>query len=176
MTNAIPHLQPHVPGSPRTETSAYRFPPARPCAPSAADCTDEDLYAIVGDALRNGHDLYALLGSSEHVRAILELVQRLDLAHRDAVERAESAERALAVAGYQFAAYRGIAEAQLAAARERIRWLVAEHAKVSGENVGLRHKIAGTTPAAELDAAETLRFTAAEDEDTVVVDVDGGGR
>lgn len=173
MTTAIPTV---VPGSPRTETSVYRFPPARPCAPPAADCTDEDLFAIVGDALRNGHDLYALLGSRDHVRAILELVQRLDIAHRDAVERAEDAERALVITGTQFAAYRGIVEAQLAAARERIRWLVGEHAKVSGENVGLRHRLAGTTPGAEQDAAETLRFSAAEDEDTVVVDVDGGGR
>ena len=118
--NAIPRL---TDGAPRTETVAYRFPPVRPCAPPADECSDEDLFTIVADALRNGHDLYALLGSRDHVRAILDLVQRLDLAHRDALE-------------------------ELAAERRVRGELIDQHAQLSRENVKLRHQLAGTTPVA----------------------------
>lgn len=77
--NAIPRLVDDVPGAPRTETQLYRFQPGRPCAPPARECTDADLRQLIADALGNHSDLFALLGSPDHVRRILTFAKRIDL-------------------------------------------------------------------------------------------------
>lgn len=146
----LPQLYPEVPGAPRVETQQYRFPPARPHAPAAADCTEDDLLELAADALRNDADLWALLGSREHVRRICELVERQYLAVRDSAALAETLASQLEIA-------RGVGrtlETRLDAARdyaltetaERNR-LAALHDRISQENVYLRHQLAGTTPA-----------------------------
>ncbi len=161
--NAIPRLL----DTPRTETQLYRFPPARPCAPPAEQCTDADLRRLLGESLANHSDLLALLGSPDHVRRILAFAE-----HTTAEligERMESV---------RLARLHAELSRQMSEVLRLYRALVAE-------NIELRRRLTLDTEfdraaraltgqcAADLDAdlaEQTLRFPMQFDDDTVVVD------
>lgn len=145
--SSIPILIPDAPGVSRVETQAYRFPPARPCAPSAEQCADGDLRRIVTDALANLSDLFALAGSPEHLRRVLELAQR---SHAELVAERTEVNR---LARLHADLSRQLAE------------VLALHRALIAENGELRRRL-------EPDlAAQTLRFGAMANDDTHVVDV-----
>jgi hypothetical protein len=119
-TGPLPQLYPDVPGAPRVETLQRRFPPARPFAPSAADCTEEDLLELAAGAARDGNELYALLASRDHVRRICALL----------VEYAPEGASLLATRARQLAAAQGVADTlrtRLAAVRAALGQATDEH-------------------------------------------------
>lgn len=61
----------------RTITAPYVFPPAR-LTVDASELDDHDTLDIVAKCLRDRDELYALCGSMDHVRRILELVSKQD--------------------------------------------------------------------------------------------------
>lgn len=76
------------PSRARTVTQGYRFPPAKPDVPPADRCSRDDLLQLAADAMSNGDDLWSLLGSREHVRAICRLlVEQIEPESRAADEQ-----------------------------------------------------------------------------------------
>lgn len=58
-----------------TITAAYKFPPGCPVTvPTASECTEEQLLELATAAVLSRDDLWALLGSQDHVREICRLL------------------------------------------------------------------------------------------------------
>jgi hypothetical protein len=90
---ALPQL--YVDAEPRTQTAAYRFPPSRPELPAAA-CSPEQLLDIASGAYQQRDQLWALVGSSDHVAAICrDYAERVEPALRDAETRIADLEQEL---------------------------------------------------------------------------------
>lgn len=149
--------------APRTETKLYRFPPARPCALPADQCSDADLRRIISDALGNRSDLLALLGSPEHLLRVLDLAQRID---------AQLAARTAELVGERLEVVR-LAKLHRDLSRQLVE-VQALHRGLVAECSQLRRRLEQV----DGDLAEqTLRFGAVDD-DTLVVSVSlppGGG-
>lgn len=93
------------PARPRTITQGYRFPPARPDVPRAELCTREQLLDLAAGAANHDDQLWSLLGSSTHVRAICRLlVEHIEPESRAADEQIRALQVELAAAQSKAAA------------------------------------------------------------------------
>jgi len=159
MTTSIVKLHPD--DEPRTVTAGYYFPPARPTTvPPAHLCEREDLQDVAAGAAQHHEQLWALLGSSEHVKAIC----------RDYSESEYRHAREVLALQRQLAAAQGVCVAlqtKLETNRNAARVLVAQRDRMAldagsqrAENASLRR---------ELTAALAPRMTASIERVTVTV-------
>lgn len=173
----IPQL--HVidePARPRTATAAYRFPPAKPVTvPPAHLCEREDLLDLAAGAVRHRDQLWALLGSSEHVVAICRLlVEHVEPELVDSVLRANRLALDLHLANQQIAALQARNEAQ----RDAARVLVAQRDRAnlaagatSAENSWLRRELTAALCSRRIEASfERLTLTVTGESYAVVAE------
>lgn len=84
---------------PRTTTPSYRFPPITPLAGPAEECTREELLDLAAGAVSQQDQLWALVGSQPHVKAICRLlVERFEPELRTALQQLDVARGVAATA------------------------------------------------------------------------------
>lgn len=92
---------------PRTATPGYRFPPAAP--ELAADrCSRDDLLDIAAGAVRQRDQLWALVGSQDHVQAICDDYGKLAVEHKDLRENNDEQFAAIVTLKRELAFQQGI--------------------------------------------------------------------
>lgn len=197
MTAAAEALPQPIPDSPRVETRQWRSPAAHLDAPPAEQCSREQLLKIAAEATGHRSRLWALICAQDHVRRICELLVR---EVEPEAQRASGLERELLACQVALDEERNAHQGTILdleqeqdlreEARGKLDYIEKLLARVSAENIHLRHQLAGTTPASVLIALDRAARPAAApiaagstDDDTKVVDVslppggacDGGG-